>query len=268
MRMTVTVPDKEKIYANSLTVSKTWKNKLELSNQLYLKFIPNKLRETIETLLEGPITTEPVVILGGFTGQYSWGLKEAGANVLHTDLCDSFVALGRKLGLKSMKAHAENPPKFDNTLFYTSFEFAPIHTSASSEVLMLLQTLTNSKYGFIETSLWDSTLTWDHLKKAYDFKSTIWRAPVAMDHLGYNTDAYVVRYYADENYKDSLRNDLKVIDAINEVHKENMDFHELAARIQVTNKKLRESLERINAAMHIRQFNEITKSTIKEIEIM
>jgi len=269
MKMTVTVPNKERIYADSLAVSKTWKNKLELSNQQYLKFKPDRLRDTIETLIEGPVVKSgKVVIIAGFTGQYSLALKAVVDDVLHTDLCDSFVALGRKLGLKSMKAHAENPPKFDNTLFYTSFEFVPIHASASSEILMLLQTMSHSTYGYIEASLWDSTLSWNHLKDVYGFKSTIWREPIAIDRLGYDTDVFVARYYVDKKQKYSLSTDLKVIDAINEVHEEKIDFHELAARIQVTSKNLRESLERIDAAMHIKPFNERTKNTIKEIEIV
>jgi len=277
MKTVFMVPNKERIYSDSVATSKTWKNKLELSNQQSLKFKPNRLRETIETVLEGPMISfrnskldmsGKVVVLAGFTANYSCGLKEAGFNVIHTDLCDTFVALGKKLGLKSMKAHAENPPKFEDTLFYTSFEFVPIHYSASSEILMFLRTMSHSTYGYIEASLWDSTPVWNHLRKVYNFDSTIWRTPIAIDNSGHESEVSVVRYYVSNEQKYIFKTDLEVIDAINEIQKEKVYFHELAARIKIKNNELTESLDRIDAAMRTKLFNEKTKSTIREIEIV
>ncbi|MEM2974364.1 MAG: hypothetical protein QW112_01920 [Candidatus Micrarchaeia archaeon] len=258
--MKVYIPNRREIYANSLIEADSWaKNrKINLSNQRKIRFMPEALREYICQLIGEPMQGQKAVVLAGFTGEYSYALHKAGFNVLHTDILDCYVEAGRKKGLKAIKTHAENPPKLEDISFYTTFEFAPIHSNKGGEILMLLETLANSKHGLIETSLWDSRIYWEHLRPIYNFNITTIKGSIARyKEKGWREEkvtGYVTRYSVDDKFREILSTDLKVMDALQ--GPETNSIRRLAEKLMLKIAIVRESLNRITTTAGLGKNNE------------
>jgi len=270
----ITIPDRKLVRASSIAAAEGWDKKLELSTQRNnISLQPDMLGKHISHLLEEPIQKQKVVVLAGFTGEYSHTLHRAGFDVTHTDIHECYVKEGRKNGLQSMQAHAESPPKLKDISFYSTFEFGPIHSNIGGEMLMFLETVAHAKHGFIEASVWDNSRLWEHFGKKYEFKTDIVRDTIAT--YGRNGSAsnyesndevmgYVVRYHASEQQKHIFRTDLAVIDALQ--MRTSIEISKLTKMLKLNARNLRESLMRISGACGLRKHTEKI-ATIREVEV-
>jgi len=269
----ITIPDRKLVRASSAAAAEGWDKKLELSTQRSINLLPDSLGKHISHLLDEPIQKQKVVVLAGFTGEYSHTLHKAGLDVIHTDILDCYVDAGRKNGLQAMKAHAESPPKLKDISFYSTFEFGPIHFNIGGEMLMFIEVVAHAKHGFIETSVWDNRRLWEHFGQKYEFNTDSVKGTIAKYKCGESASnyesndevtGYVVRYHASEQQKDVFRTDLAVIDALQ--MRTSIEISKLARMLKLSARKLRESLRRINGACGLRKHAEKI-ATIREIEI-
>lgn len=262
----ITIPDRKLVRASSIAAAEGWDKKLDLSTQRNnINLQPDLLGRHISNLLDEPIQKQKVVVLAGFTGEYSHTLHRAGFDVTHTDIHECYVKEGRKNGLQSMQAHAESPPKLKDISFYSTFEFGPIHSNIGGEMLMFLETIAHAKHGLIETSVWDNSRLWEHFGQKYEFKTDSVKDTIAT----YNRSndevmGYVVRYHAPEQQKHIFNTDLAVIDALQ--MRTSIEISKLTKMLKLNARKLRESLMRINGACRLRKHTEKI-ATIREVEI-
>jgi hypothetical protein len=266
----VTIPDRKLVRASSAAAAEGWDKKLYLSTQRSINLLPDHLGKHISYLLDEPIQKQKVVVLAGFTGEYSHTLHKAGLDVIHTDILDCYVDMGRKSGLQAMRARAESPPRLKDVSFYSTFEFGPIHSNIGGEILMLMETLVYSKHGLIETSLWDNSKFWEHLQPVYNFDITSVREGIAR-YKGsewsddpYLIPGFVTRYHADLNVRNMLSTDLAVIDALQ--RPETNEIKTLAGMLKLEARKLRESLNRISTAVGLRKHKEKI-TTYRQLEL-
>jgi hypothetical protein len=262
----ITIPDRKLVRASSIASSKGWDKKTDLSTQRNnLKLQPNLLGKHISNLLDEPIQGQKVVVLAGFTGEYSHTLHKAGFDVTHTDILDCYVEEGRKKGLQAMKAHAESPPKLDGVDIYSTFEFVPIHPNRGGEMLMFLETVAHSKHGFIETSVWDNSSLWEHFGQKYEFKTDSIKDTIATyNNSNDEVTGYVVRYHASEQQKHIFKTDLAVINALQ--MRTSFEISKLTNILKIRARILRESLKRINETCRLKKHPERVATT-KEVEI-
>ena len=261
----ITIPDRKLVRASSAAAAEGWDKKLELSTQRSINLMPDPLGKHISHLLDEPIQKQKVVVLAGFTGEYSHTLHKAGFDVTHTDILDCYVEEGKKRGLRAMKAHAESPPKLNGVDIYSTFEFVPIHPNRGGEMLMFLETLANSRKGLIEASTWDNSRLWGHFGQKYEFKTDSVKDSIATyNHSNDEVTGYVVRYHASEQQREIFRTDLAVIDYLQ--MRTSVEISKLTKILKMRAKTLHESLIRISETCKLKK-NPETVVTIREVEV-